>query len=264
MLRRTFVHLPGVGPNAERRLWHAGIKTWEDFADAKDLRLKPEVRDRLAEHLCLSAQRLDKRDARFFRDCLPRDSWWRAYPDFVREAVYLDIETTGMGGWAETTVVGLLRQGRMQVFIKDENLVELPAALADCKLLITFYGSAFDLPFLRRRFADLACNALHLDLCFLLRRLGLRGGLKAVEQRLGIERSEATRGLSSYDAVRLWREWERGSKEALALLLEYNREDVSNLVPLAKTAYEGLWSACLEGFRAWQERHGGRRGGPRP
>ena len=255
MLRRTFVHVPGVGATTEWRLWRAGAGDWEEFlASADRLRLKPETVERIAEHLARSRERLEAGDCLFFRDCLPRQQWWRAYPDFARQAAYLDIETTGMGDWAEVTVVGLLAQGRMQVFVRHENLTELPGVLRQCPMIVTFYGSVFDMPFLRSRFSNITFEPLHLDLCFLLRRLGLRGGLKAVEQALGMERSEHTRGLNGFDAVRLWREWERGSRAARQLLLDYNREDVMHLERLAQVAYEGLWQKLLAEYAAWRDR----------
>jgi uncharacterized protein YprB with RNaseH-like and TPR domain len=40
--------------------------------------------------------------------------------------------------------------------------------------------------------------------------------------------------------VRLWREWERGSREALELLKAYNREDIVHLEMLMRFAYERL------------------------
>jgi uncharacterized protein YprB with RNaseH-like and TPR domain len=73
-----------------------------------------------------------------------------------------------------------------------------------------------------------------------LRRLGLSGGLKSIERQVGIQRSRETAGLSGWDAVRLWREWRRGSEEAREVLLRYNAEDVVNMVPLADLAYTGL------------------------
>jgi uncharacterized protein len=78
------------------------------------------------------------------------------------------------------------------------------------------------------------------DLCHALKRLGYRGGLKKIESEVGLLRSPETRGLSGWDAVRLWREYRYGSAEALELLLRYNREDVVNLQALMELAYDGL------------------------
>ena len=33
MLERTFIHVQGVGPSTEQRLWARGIHTWQDFLE---------------------------------------------------------------------------------------------------------------------------------------------------------------------------------------------------------------------------------------
>ena len=128
-------------------------------------------------------------------------------------------------------------------------LEEFEEAIKPYGVLVTFFGSGFDLPFLRREFGDLREGRVHLDLCYLMRRLGFRGGLKRVEENLGIVRSEETRELSGWDAVRLWRDYERGSRRALELLLRYNQEDVENLQALLWFAVQRLEQRCWAGIR---------------
>lgn len=49
-----------------------------------------------------------------------------------------------------------------------------------------------------------------------------------VEQQLGIPRQ--LQGISGWDAVMLWQRYrDYGDQDALALLLQYNKEDVMNL-----------------------------------
>lgn len=60
-----------------------------------------------------------------------------------------------------------------------------------------------------------------------------------MEERLGIPRR--LKGLDGYDAMGLWAAYERdGDQQALATLLEYNREDVLNLV-LLERVLEARW-----------------------
>jgi uncharacterized protein YprB with RNaseH-like and TPR domain len=107
---------------------------------------------------------------------------------------------------------------------------------------VTFFGTGFDLPFLKRRFPVLEsvfADRLHIDLCPMLKRLGHTGGLKRIEQELKISRVPETDGLSGMDAVRLWRAFRRGGRgadEARSLLLAYNREDVINMQTLLNYA----------------------------
>jgi uncharacterized protein YprB with RNaseH-like and TPR domain len=96
----------------------------------------------------------------------------------------------------------------------------------------------FDVPMLLKQFPDLPLDHPHMDLCAIGRRLGYQGGLKAIEQRLGINRPDEICGLNGADAVRLWNRWRhRRDQHALARLLAYNQADCVNLEPLADAFY---------------------------
>ena len=141
---------------------------------------------------------------------------------------YLDIETTFSGS---ISVIGIYRpdQGTTQLVGGGVRDLPLYEALEGVRTLVTFNGSCFDLPVIRRRlYADLKRDFEHCDLLYICRRQGLRGGLKKVEELLGIGR--ATAGITGWDAPRLWHRYEaNGDRIALQTLLDYNREDVVNL-----------------------------------
>ncbi|TLZ76097.1 MAG: exonuclease [Methanobacteriota archaeon] len=249
MLRETFVHVPGVGYRTEERLWRMGIRTWDDFSAAgRPRRLSLKLGRRIEDELARSSEALHRGRHRYFaRGLSPRDHW-RAWREFRHAIAFLDIETTGLSiGRDAITVVGVFDGTRKRSFVQGDNLEDLPAAMARAKLLVTFNGARFDVPFLRKAFPRMALDQIHLDLLHPLRRLGFVGGLKAIESQVGILRSEETSGLAGFDAVRLWHAYDAGDDDALDLLLEYNMEDVVNLEPLAELAYEGLRSLCLDG-----------------
>lgn len=90
----------------------------------------------------------------------------------------------------------------------------------------------FDLPFIRAFWrVSLADIFHHHDLMYDCWRKGLHGGFKAVERQLGIVRQ--LEGVDGFQAVILWGRYRNhGDEDALALLLQYNKEDVVNLKTL--------------------------------
>jgi uncharacterized protein YprB with RNaseH-like and TPR domain len=249
MIRETFVHVVGVGYRIEERIWRSGIRTWDDFSVAlRPPRIGPRLARRISDEIERSAEALRSGRHRYFARKLPSPDQWRAFAAFRRHVAYLDIETTGFSiGRHAVTVVGIYDGTRKRSFVQGENLEDLPTALRYAKLLVTFNGSRFDVPFLRKSFPRMALDQIHMDVLHPLRRLGFVGGLKAIEAEMGISRSDETTGLRGFDAIRLWQAYEAGDDDALDLLLAYNMEDVVNLEPLAEFACEALRSLCLEG-----------------
>ena len=207
------------------------MDTWSRLADAAGRG------STLAGHVDESSQRLHDRDAAFFGDRMPAGEAWRLYADFHDEAVFLDIETTGLGGEAYTTVCGALDRDGFHAFVRGVDLDDLPAYLEQFRLIVTFNGRAFDVPFLRREFGPgLLTHAAHFDLMHVLRRLGLRGGLKRIERALGVGRPSQLSTLDGRDAVHLWNMDQEGDLDALPTLVRYNAEDVAVLPRLAEIA----------------------------
>jgi hypothetical protein len=241
MLRHTFIHAPGIGPVREAAIWDRGVHTWGEYLMAHDDGRFPEPHYAdLPDLIAWSHRALDEGDLAFFARRLPQDEHWRLYEDFGHAAAYVDIETTGLSaGFDRITVVAMHTDAGTDLFVRGRNLRDFPAAAAAFPLVVTFNGAVFDLPFLAREF-DGWWPVAHIDLRFALRRLGLRGGLKAIERQTGLARSSDVDGMTGWDAVRLWRSHERGDPRALDRLLDYARYDVVNLKPLAAQAAREL------------------------
>jgi len=151
---------------------------------------------------------------------------------------YLDIETTGLSPWYdEITVVGIhICNGVFTSFIQlvgdDITAENIMDALEGVDIIHTYNGSRFDLPFINvKKGIDLSKLFRHCDLMHHCWQRKLYGGFKAVERKLGIERKLTD--LTGLDAVRLWWRYVNDyDEQALAVLLEYNREDVVNLKAL--------------------------------
>jgi uncharacterized protein YprB with RNaseH-like and TPR domain len=147
---------------------------------------------------------------------------------------YLDIETTYDG---DISVVGIHRPGKPLVQLTGGEItdVRLARAMEGVEVLVTFNGSRFDLPIIRRIAGiDLNDLAKHRDLLNECRKRGIRGGLKRIEVLFGIPRVSAM--VDGAMAPYLWQRFvEMGDTDALEELLAYNREDVVNLEVLEMT-----------------------------
>ncbi len=253
MLTSSFIHLRGVGPITERKIWDSGVTSWKAFLESKRIPHLGPTRTRMVEAgVSSSMEQLQKRNHRFFRRWLPTRERWRAYGEFRDSVAYVDIETTGMESESdEITIIGLYDGTTFRSYVGPDTR-RFPQDLDRFSLIVTFNGSSFDLPFLRRALPELPSHLIHIDLRHVLARLGVRGGLKSIEKRMGIKRTPRTRDLNGMDAVYLWNLHQRGDEKALDILLEYNMEDVVSLEELMGLAYEALKAECLShGFRTY-------------
>lgn len=244
MLRSTFIHIDGIAHATEQRLWRAGFEDWHALlayeGELDGVASHGYFREQVAE----SIERLESGHHQFFARPLGLREAWRAFHDFRDSCVYLDIETDGGQSGDSITTIGMYDGVQYTCLVKGSDLENFRDAISKYSMIVTFFGSGFDLPMLNKRFRGLDLDQIHIDLCPTLRQVGLRGGLKKIEKQLGIGRSDETDGLNGLDAVRLWRRYDRfGDDAALETLIAYNREDVVNLEHLAEYAYSHLWRA---------------------
>ncbi|OGM01814.1 hypothetical protein A3K72_03365, partial [Candidatus Woesearchaeota archaeon RBG_13_36_6] len=209
MIRQSFIFLDRVGDKLEQNIWAQGIRTWDDFLAAKRVfgiaDYKKRYYDRMIER---ARQNLYRFDSSYFFDLLHTAEHWRVYEFFRDEAVFLDIETSGVKDDGFITVVGLFDGIRTKTMVNGINLDfdVLRKELSKYKMIVTFNGLSFDVPFLEKSFPDLLPKVPHFDLRHACQRVGLRGGLKQVEKELGIERrNKIVERLYGGDALTLWR-----------------------------------------------------------
>ncbi len=153
---------------------------------------------------------------------------------------YLDIETTGLCAfYDEITVVGICLAfdssiNFVQLVGSDVSRTNLLRMLRGVDTIYTYNGSRFDVPFIRFRLGvNLKDYFHHHDLMHDCWRSNLCGGFKMVERQLGIPRR--LRGIGGAQAAMLWWRYQIDhDRKALHLLLEYNKEDVLNLIALRK------------------------------
>jgi uncharacterized protein YprB with RNaseH-like and TPR domain len=165
---------------------------------------------------------------------------------------YLDIETSYVGAFTDNrlfkdfknhqiTVIGIrILEGANDRFVqlvgKDVTRKNLMQALAGVKLIVTYNGRSipddvkgyigFDFPVIAAQLGVVLDEEFkHIDLCPECWKANLWGGLKAVEQTLGLKRELP--GKDGKWADETWKQYlKTGHRSLLDDLLTYNREDV--------------------------------------
>ena len=235
MLKHTFCHVPGIGLKTERRLWDNGVLDWD--TPLGHVRLKRTSAEAIDALLDASREKLSLGEPAFFSELLPPKESWRIFPDFRDSVAYIDIETNGyMGPYGYITAISLYDGKKIRYYVKGENLDRFMKDIMEYKVLVTYNGKCFDIPFIESHLGVRLPHA-HIDLMYVLRDLGFKGGLKGCEKMIGIDRGGLD-GVDGYFAVLLWKEYKRSrNPKVMETLLAYNIQDVVNLEPLMVTAH---------------------------
>lgn len=238
MLENSFVHLPGIGSETEERLWSEGLKTWAQLQDRVHDIFGAKRALQIQTALEESREAYSGGELAYFQARFKGNEMWRLLPSVLKTSpekiAYLDIETTGLGfpPQMKSTTIAVYYDNQLllehEPMRKRALLEEVDSA---AKVLVTFNGGTFDLPFLRREFGLRFAQA-HVDLRFWLAKLGHRGGLKAIQKAFPDVRQRDSMDIDGFDAVRLWNLHKKGVPNALETLLTYNAEDTLVLEPL--------------------------------
>ncbi len=245
MIKKSFIILPKVGENTEKRLWSSGINHWDDFIEKEQVTgFSAQQKAYCDEFLGKCKKNLEAKNHEFFHYNLPKKEHWRLYEEFKGHIGFIDIETTGLSRHRNTMTTLSVWDGKeTRTYINGQNMNEesLAAEMNRHKMFVSFNGTGFDLPFIQTKFPSLNLEKPHMDLRWVGNKVGLRGGLKRIEREVGINRGDDVADIDGSMAVRLWKKWERtGNKEALDLLVKYNQEDVINLETLGNIIYSRL------------------------
>ena len=166
LIQSTFLHLNKFGKKIESTLWSKNILTWNDY-----IALEQSGNlffDKSLSVLGDSFKALESKDLDFFAKKLPKSSYFRLALSFPEDVMFLDIETTGLSrfydhitmiGWSVGSTYGYYVNG-----ISDNN--EFIDAISRAKVLVTFNGGIFDIPFIKSMFNDIKVPDCHIDLRF--------------------------------------------------------------------------------------------------
>ncbi len=239
MLRYSYAHIKGIGKKVEQHLFDEGATTWDATLESiESYSISNSAKETLKRELPKNIRLLNEKNYRYFLYHLPTELYYRAYPYLLDRVVFIDIETTGFDVKnSHITVVGCYDGYETREFLFGENEDEFIDYIMQFSLIVTFNGKLFDIPFLEKYFG-IEITAFHIDLRYVLNDLGYKGGLKKIENTLGLNRASDVCDVNGYTAVLLWQYYkDTGDRRAFDTLIHYNLLDTINLEPLLRFAY---------------------------
>lgn len=254
MITNSFIFLERIGDKLEQNIWRNGVYDWNSFLSRKNIKGLSRHRKLYYDRKILNARKaLYNLDSSYFLELLPQSEMWRLYDFFKEDAVFLDIETTGLSKTDDDiTVFGLYDGLNTKIMIKGINLDfnALKKELQKYKLIATFNGASFDLPFIEKRYPSLLPKIPNFDVKSVTDKIGLKGGLKNIEKSLGIKRSDIVDKFYGGDALALWRMYRAtGDDYYLNLLVEYNEYDIINLKIVAEHCVKKLKEKIVPNYQ---------------
>jgi hypothetical protein len=230
MIQNSFVHWQGVTGAIEKTFWSRGITHWSKFNENKSQLIEFEHYFSIwDEEIIKSNQAYNEQNWEYFAKKLSSADLWRIFPDFSSEFLFLDIETNGLGERNFITCLTLATVHGHRTFLRGRDLEFFWENFPQNKILVTYNGIRFDLPFVEREFT-MKFQGYHLDLMHVLHGMNIKGGLKNSEIQLGIQR-EKSQGIDGRMAVQLWYQYvESDDLDSLNTLISYNQEDTINLI----------------------------------
>lgn len=240
MIDRSFIMLPGVGIETERRIWTQGVNSWEQFISSPHLAGISDIRlSQLQSQAREISGSVSERNIKRLTELLPPSEHWRLLEGWNDRYACLDIEIARLSNKLCPVILSVLRGETCTTLVRGDGLYwsAFDELLRGADFLVTFNGSSFDLPLLERHGYSIG-RIVHLDLRRFCHRVELNGGLKSIEEQLDIQRSRELEFSTSEQVSYLWQLWEsKGSKNALDLLIAYNRRDTCSLSVIAKEIY---------------------------
>jgi len=236
LTQSAFLHLPGFGPKKTETLRANGIHSWIELLHRHHHDL-PGLEDGAPEWVKAirrDQQAIAENNLNHLVNTLRRSDHWRILADFLDQATYLDIETSGGQLRPEITLIICKHRGKLHTFTAERNLDRFLDLLNEITLLVTFNGASFDVPQMEQHFHIPLRDIAHIDLRWVFYHAALRGGLKEIERSIGLIRPTDLIGMDGAEADWLWRRWkETGNPKLVQRLTRYCAADVIGLEHLS-------------------------------
>jgi uncharacterized protein YprB with RNaseH-like and TPR domain len=229
MLESTFQHIPGIGKKTEALLWSKGVTDWYKYLKLNGKQLS-FFKSPITDPIETTIDAFRNGNTIFFAKSLPKSEFYRVALAYPEDTLFLDIETTGLSlYYDQITLVGWSIGKKYGICLKDQDPKGLIDALNKAKVIVTFNGTIFDLKFLEKTFPGIYLPPVHIDLRFFTKRVGLTGGQKSIEPKVGYSRPHSVEGMEGETAPILWYKYRRGDLSALKELVIYNHADIEGM-----------------------------------
>ncbi len=226
-INKTFLHCRGIGQSMETKLKSLGFESWDDCLENRnDLPFKGARLDAFIDELKKSNDAFSGGRIEYFTSNFPNREHWRILADYFDDTTFFDIETTGISQNGNIiTVIASYKKQKAEAFVHPENLDAFLDLAENSRLLCSFNGNSFDLPFILRKFNIPSLDRPHVDLRWVCYHAGLKSGLKNIEKTLNIKRPADLIDTDGYEAVLLYYRWLAGNADAREKLIRYCKAD---------------------------------------
>ncbi|MBN2544511.1 MAG: ribonuclease H-like domain-containing protein [Spirochaetes bacterium] len=227
MIDETFTHCPNIGSKTEIKLKEIGFKKWSDcITNQNKLPFKDQRLSSFLKTINLSIENLENNNIRYFVESFKIKEHWRILGRYFDKATFFDIETTGLNKYDNhATVITALKEKKIYTFFIEENLDEFLNLAFESRLLVSFNGNAFDIPFLERTFHIPQFVCPHIDLRWVSYHAGFKSSLKEIERQMNIERPHGIEHIDGLAAIKLYYDWKIGDRAAKEKLIKYCKAD---------------------------------------
>ncbi|OHD64175.1 MAG: hypothetical protein A2176_00860 [Spirochaetes bacterium RBG_13_51_14] len=217
-----------MGPFREAVLRERGFVSWDDCLTRDgEIPFNGKRRKAFLDEIRKSIQARDDRNIDYFTSTFPTAEHWRILGSYFGDATFIDVETTGLSWhYSHASVIAAYHRGALFTFVYGENIDDFLSLADEARLLVTFNGTCFDIPFLEKTFNIPSIGRPHVDLRWVAWHHGYRGGLKSIERRMGIRRPPSIDGIDGIEAVDLFFQWQRGDASSRDRLVSYCSADV--------------------------------------
>lgn len=238
MIRKSFSWLEGIGDKVEKKII-VDVKDWNQFISKDCVKGISKKRKSYFDRSLIKARKeLFNENSSYFNFLKPSETW-KLYGYFKSEVIFIDIEVDSLG---EVILIGIFDGIFYKTLLRgssfDKDIIK--NEFSKFKLIVSFNGRSFDIPIIEKYFG-FKVNIPHFDLRGVCSRLGLKGGLKKIEDDLGIFRPFHLKAYGGDNPVWLWKAWKAsGDSKYIETLIEYNEYDTVNLKKIADYCYRML------------------------